>query len=114
MNDGMLGREMADEDAPVEDVAGVVVNGHLARADEQRVLFVSNVNGVDRHSVEQTATYLPDVNLPAHFARDPGLNETADLALAVTRLRQRERDQEHDNEHSEERQCGERDYSLTR
>jgi hypothetical protein len=93
----MLGREMTQQDSPVEDVAHVVTHVHRPARNEQRVFAVADVHRVDSHSAEQSAADATDVDLSLHLAGDPRLHVAPHLALAVLRLSQRKGDQKNDH-----------------
>jgi hypothetical protein len=81
--------EMTQENAAVEQVAHVVAHAHRAARDEQRVLFITNLDRVDRHAAEEAAADSSDVERPANFSLDPRLNVLPHLVLAVASLRNR-------------------------
>ena len=73
VDDGMVSFEMAEQDPAVEQVARIVFDANWARRKEHRILVVADLDGVDRHAVEESATHVADVD----FALDPSLEHRA-------------------------------------
>ena len=70
-------------DAPVDEVARIVLHAHLAHRREQRVLVVAQLHRVDRDAGEEAAADPAEVHLPLHRPRELRL----DRAAAATRGR---------------------------
>src|SRR5450759_4943049 len=69
MDHWMLGLEMAQENSAVEKITRIVRNSDRPGRKENGILVVSHLDGVDRHTGEESAAHATDID----FALDASL-----------------------------------------
>ena len=107
--------EPAKVQAPVDEVARVVLDPDRARRHEERVLVVAQLEGIDGHAGEPVAGDAADVEPPVHAARDACLDPVAQRLLPAIGARRHESDAHDDGaEHDERAQAHEGNESAAR
>src|SRR6202521_214093 len=61
VDDGMLGFEVTEQNAAVEQVARVVFDPNPPQGEEQGIFGIADLDGVDRPAIEEAARHVADV-----------------------------------------------------
>ena len=111
VDDRTGGFEMTEQDSAVEQIARVVLDANRPRRDEHRVFVVADLHGVDRHTVEESATHVAEVHFALHLSLEHGADHVAHALLAEAGVRDTD-EAEDDDQQEPHQHDGARDHDA--
>ncbi len=111
MNHRTVGLEMAEKNPAVEEIPRIVRDGDRPGCEENGILVVSHLDGVDRHTGKESAAHLADIDFPLHAPLEHRRHHAAHALLTEAGVRDTD-DAEDDDQQEPHQDDGARDHDA--